>query len=113
MGSNSEDEANNISTTVNTQGIIQANQINCAYSGAAAETSPIKNTATLSASVYLNYFTTKHDEKLIDLWFKTYIPIIREQPSSSYRLNKKLKVDIMNGVPVPMRGHGWIALVGN
>jgi hypothetical protein len=79
----------------------------------AAEASPIKITLALSASVYLNYFTTKHDEKVIDLWFKTYIPIIREQPSNTFRLNKKLRIDISNGIPVPMRGHGWIALVGN
>ena len=79
----------------------------------AAETSPLKNTLALSASVYLTDFTTKHDEKLIDLWFKTYIPIIREQPSCIFRANKKLKIDVMNGIPVPMRGHGWIALVGN
>jgi len=24
-----------------------------------------------------------------------------------------LKSDIINGIPVPMRGHAWIALVGN
>ena len=79
----------------------------------AAETSPIKNTIALSASFYLNYFTSKYDEKVIDLWLKTYIQIIREQPSSTYRQNKKLKTDISNGIPVKMRGHGWIALVGN
>ena len=67
----------------------------------------------MSASIYLNYFTTKHDEKLIDLWFKSFIPLIRDQPSNIFRENKKLKEDIMNGIPVPMRGHAWIALVRN
>ena len=34
----------------------------------AAETSPVKNTLALSASVYLTYFTTKHDELDVDPW---------------------------------------------
>jgi len=27
--------------------------------------------------------------------------------------NKKLKQDIANGIPVPVRGHAWMAMVGN
>jgi hypothetical protein len=72
---------------------------------------------TLSATVYLNYFTTVHDDKLIDTWFKTYLPLIRdavsEQEMSNLRLNTKLKGEIRKGIPVPLRGHAWTALVGN
>ncbi|CDW78866.1 tbc1 domain family member 14 [Stylonychia lemnae] len=68
---------------------------------------------TLSAAVYLNYFQKTHDEKHIDQWFKVYIPLIKEGYDEEFRKNKKLKQEIVSGIPVPLRGQVWQALVGN
>jgi hypothetical protein len=66
--------------------------------------------------VYLNYFTTMHDEKLIDQWFKLYLPMIKESaeldPRSLTKV-KKLKYEIVRGIPVPLRGHVWQSLIAN
>ena len=66
---------------------------------------------TLSAVVYLNYFQKTHDEKHIDQWFKVYIPLIKE--GGDIKKHKKLKAEIINGIPVPLRGQVWLNLVGN
>jgi hypothetical protein len=58
----SDEDKINMSTTINTQAIIKK------------ETSTLPTKSKLSTSVYLNYFTQKHDEKLIDAWFKIYLP---------------------------------------
>lgn len=69
---------------------------------------------TLSAAVYLNYFQKIHNEKQIDLWFKVYLPLIKDSiDESEYKRNKKLKQEIIGGIPVPLRGQVWMALVGN
>lgn len=69
---------------------------------------------TLSATIYLQYFTKFHDEKLIDQWFKTYLPMIKDAPELELLLKvKKLKDEIIRGIPVPLRGHVWQSLVGN
>ena len=42
----------------------------------------------LAASVYLNYFQTHYDEKVLDSWFKVYMPLIKED--SKYHKVKRL-----------------------
>ena len=59
---------------------------------------------TLSAAVYLNYFQKIHDEKHIDLWFKIYLPMIKDSYEDDYKKSKKIKQEIVNGIPVPLRG---------
>ena len=59
----------------------------------------------LSAAVYLNYFSKSHNEKQIDLWFKTYLPLIKED--ENFRSYKKLRKEVKKGIPVPLRGQVW------
>ena len=33
---------------------------------------------SLAAAVYLNYFQKSHDEKLIDIWFRNYLPMFKD-----------------------------------
>jgi hypothetical protein len=47
------------------------------------------------------------------MWFKSHLPFLKENSKINYQTNKKLKQDIANGIPVPVRGHAWIAMVGN
>ena len=59
----------------------------------------------LSAAVYLTYFSTPYNEKLIDVWFKTYLPLINEE--SNFVTYKRLRSEIKKGIPVPLRGQIW------
>ena len=69
---------------------------------------------TLSAAVYLNYFQKTHDEKQIDQWFKVYLPLIKDSGDDcEFKKNRRLKLEIIGGIPVPLRGQVWMALVGN
>jgi len=63
-----------------------------------------------SANIYIEYFKHQPDEKLLDTWFRVHLPALRE---SGFRSNKRLKKEIVNGIPVPMRGQTWQLLVGN
>lgn len=44
-----------------------------------------------------------YEEKSIDIWFKVYLPILKEG-EHEYKKVKKLKKEIKKGVPVPLRG---------
>jgi hypothetical protein len=60
----------------------------------------------LSASVYLLYFSKVYEEKAIDIWFKVYLPLLKEG-EHEYKKIKKLKKEIKKGIPVPLRGQVW------
>ncbi|MFS8160315.1 MAG: hypothetical protein ACMG6E_08930 [Candidatus Roizmanbacteria bacterium] len=59
----------------------------------------------------MNYFSSSHNEKLIDSWFKTYLPLIKE--NENFKSYKRLRQEIKKGVPVPLRGQVWQRLVSN
>ena len=114
-----ENNLNNISTTVNTQGIIPNSPVSLSQSLLNSTINPYRDIKmeTVSANVYLNYFKLSQDETLIDQWFKTYLPLIKDkahQPDmSALWESRKLRHEIANGIPVPLRGHVWQHLIGN
>jgi len=64
-----------------------------------------------NAQDYFAYFSNKHSEKQLDLWLKTYIPIVNQ---GEHLTNKKIKSEIMKGnVPMCYRGQLWAGLIGN
>lgn len=58
-----------------------------------------------SAQVYLNYFSKVYEEKELDLWFKVYLPELKE--TEEFSKIKNLKSEIKKGIPVPLRGQVW------
>ena len=101
------EDANNISTTVNTQAVVlPSSPLPQAMSAKARE---MLQEEASSANVFLNYFKLSQDEATLDLWFRTLLPMIQASELDS----KRLKTQITCGIPVSLRGNAWQGLVGN